>query len=231
MEKTYYELYDIPEDASLNQIKKAYRRLALKYHPDKNASNPKYENIFKKINLIYQVLSDIDKRKEYDLKLKLTRNDNYTKNDDSSNRPHTTNYQRSYWENNSTHDDVNFVLFDQIENIIEKISTFFAPLNPLLSIITKNIRKYIIPAGLVIIAFMIFIIVFFINKSDKLRQQEKKSIKIENTGEINFKTSNGLKSKLPVIEKNKLDIPTKKSFKQDSTIKIKTKTESGEIKF
>ncbi len=69
MEKNYYQLFGIAQTASLDEIKKSYRILALKYHPDKHGGDQKYEQIFKKINHIYEVLSDDDKRSRYDYEL------------------------------------------------------------------------------------------------------------------------------------------------------------------
>lgn len=63
----YYELLGVKKDSSPSEIKKAYRKLALKFHPDKNMGDKKAETKFKEINEAYAVLSDPEKKKQYDL--------------------------------------------------------------------------------------------------------------------------------------------------------------------
>jgi len=62
----YYELLGVPKTATEAEIKKAYRKLALKYHPDRNPGNKEAEEKFKRINEAYAVLSDAEKRKQFD---------------------------------------------------------------------------------------------------------------------------------------------------------------------
>ncbi len=62
----YYEILGVSKDASQEEIKKAYRTKAFKYHPDRNAGDAEAENMFKKIGEAYSVLSDETKRAEYD---------------------------------------------------------------------------------------------------------------------------------------------------------------------
>ncbi len=65
--KDYYKILGVKPDATLDEIKKAYRRLALQYHPDKNPGDKKAEEKFKDIAEAYDVLSDPEKRKKYDM--------------------------------------------------------------------------------------------------------------------------------------------------------------------
>jgi DnaJ-class molecular chaperone len=64
--KGYYKILGLQQTSSDKDIKKSYRKLALQYHPDKNPGNKEAEETFKKISEAYHVLSDTDKRKDYD---------------------------------------------------------------------------------------------------------------------------------------------------------------------
>ncbi|MBL4585078.1 MAG: molecular chaperone DnaJ [Pseudomonadales bacterium] len=64
--KDYYEVLGVPRDADGKAIKKAYRKLAMKYHPDRNSDDPNAENLFKEANEANEVLSDSEKRANYD---------------------------------------------------------------------------------------------------------------------------------------------------------------------
>jgi curved DNA-binding protein len=65
-EKDYYKILGVSKDASEEEIKKVYRKLAMKYHPDKTKGDKNSEDKFKKISEAYAVLSDKEKRKQYD---------------------------------------------------------------------------------------------------------------------------------------------------------------------
>ena len=64
--KEYYQVLDVPRDASAEDIKKAYRKLVRKYHPDTNPGNREAESRFKEIGEAYEILSDPQKRAQYD---------------------------------------------------------------------------------------------------------------------------------------------------------------------
>jgi len=73
----YYEILGVAENASKSDIKKAYRELAKKYHPDKAAGNKQHEEMFKKVSEAYAVLNDDKKRSQYDQMRRMGVNGNF----------------------------------------------------------------------------------------------------------------------------------------------------------
>ena len=66
MNDNFYQVLGVAENATQDEIKKAYRKLAVKHHPDKNRGNKQAEERFKKISEAYDVLGDEKKRTQYD---------------------------------------------------------------------------------------------------------------------------------------------------------------------
>ena len=69
--KDFYDVLGLSRQASADDIKKAYRKMAMKYHPDKNLGDKSAEDQFKSISEAYEILSDPVKRKSYDDKIGL----------------------------------------------------------------------------------------------------------------------------------------------------------------
>jgi len=65
-QKDYYEILGVDRNATDEELKKSYRKLSLKYHPDRNPNNKEAEEKFKEVSEAYQVLSDKEKRQQYD---------------------------------------------------------------------------------------------------------------------------------------------------------------------
>jgi molecular chaperone DnaJ len=64
--RDYYEVLGVAKNAAADEIKKAYRKVAIKYHPDKNPDDPSAEDKFKEAAEAYEVLSDANKKARYD---------------------------------------------------------------------------------------------------------------------------------------------------------------------
>src|SRR6185436_18231257 len=64
--RDYYEVLGVAKGVSAEDVKKAYRKLALKYHPDRNPGDKQAEASFKEVAEAYEILSDADKRARYD---------------------------------------------------------------------------------------------------------------------------------------------------------------------
>src|SRR5262245_10846131 len=64
--RDYYEVLGVERDASAEDIKKAYRKVAMKYHPDKNPGDQAAEEKFKEASAAYQILCDPERRAQYD---------------------------------------------------------------------------------------------------------------------------------------------------------------------
>ncbi|NWO18652.1 DnaJ domain-containing protein [Leptotrichia sp. oral taxon 223] len=91
----YYKILEVSENADISEIKKKYRKLAMKYHPDKNAGDEKAAKKFREITEAYEVLGNGKKRKEYDYKRK---NDNNQKQDKNKSK----NVKNKFSSNNFT---------------------------------------------------------------------------------------------------------------------------------
>jgi DnaJ-class molecular chaperone len=72
--KDYYQLMRISREATGDEVRKAYRKMVMEYHPDRNRNDPDCEGRMKEINEAYQVLGDEDKRRQYDLLLRQSYN-------------------------------------------------------------------------------------------------------------------------------------------------------------
>lgn len=105
----YYDLLGVPRDANVDQIKKSYRKLAMKWHPDKNPDNQaEASEMFKLIAEAYETLSDTEKRREYD-----NRGD-YAENYSNGNTAPPRQFRRSHFSNDHAFDIFNAFFNDDL---------------------------------------------------------------------------------------------------------------------
>lgn len=82
----YYKILEVEENADFSEIKKKYRKLAIKYHPDKNPGDDEAVKKFREITEAYEILGDEKKRKEYDNKRKFKNGQENKKNENLKNK-------------------------------------------------------------------------------------------------------------------------------------------------
>lgn len=217
--KNYYEKFGLKENATEKDIKVAYRKLALKYHPDKNRGEAKFDNIFKQINEIYETLSDKTKRQSYDYKLRIEREREVNRSNGKS------NYTQREYSTNGTTSTKEYPKQQEYEfEIPSKVKNFFNTI-----------------IGWGIMLFMLVLLTniskWFSNSAQKTDSYDTNSHYYEktdsslSTGEINFGPDNSKDNfKKDTLFNSK---PTKrKAIKKKPSIKVKgPKTNTGEIKF
>lgn len=113
VDKNYYEILGVSREATLDEIKKAHRKQALKYHPDRNPDDKEAEEMMKKVNAAFEELSDEDKRRKYDLELdykeRRRQNNNrgsrsYSRNEED-NSSFKEGWYEEFWRTHTTKDN------------------------------------------------------------------------------------------------------------------------------
>jgi curved DNA-binding protein len=110
--KDYYKILEISINANNDEIKKAFRSLAKKYHPDRNANDADALRKFQEVNEAYEVLSNEDSRKQYDKKISDFKQGNSTGTNSKNNK--SNNYKRRSQDKS-----------DSIENLNKYFESFF----------------------------------------------------------------------------------------------------------
>lgn len=118
----YYEILEVSKSATEKEIKDSYKNLVKKYHPDLYEGDKDFaEKMIKMINEAHDVLSDPEKRKEYDFSLNPIQQENYTKDDYSKKIFTNTIYQSTNYQNNSSTTEPNDNLFTKF--FMNKLNT------------------------------------------------------------------------------------------------------------
>jgi curved DNA-binding protein len=118
--KDYYQILGVSRDATADEIKKSYRKLAMKYHPDKNPGNKAAEEKFKGINEAYDVLSDAKKRGRYD-----QMGSDYSQYQQQGGAPTGYNWDQWYQQNNGGFYEVDMDDLEGMDGFSEFFRTFF----------------------------------------------------------------------------------------------------------
>ncbi|HBB33899.1 MAG TPA: molecular chaperone DnaJ [Cyanobacteria bacterium UBA8803] len=117
--RNYYEILGIPTDATSEEIKKAFRRLARKYHPDVNPGDKTAEEKFKDINEAHEVLSDPSRRSQYDQFSRFWQKKGFNRQPAKA-----SNFTTSFTRNGTgrtSNQDVDFRQFNDFNNFVEQL--------------------------------------------------------------------------------------------------------------
>lgn len=120
--RNYYAILGVARDATFEEVKKAFRKLALQYHPDRNPGNKDAEEKFKDINEAYEVLSDASKRSQYDQYAKFWKQGGFQ---GAASRPNARTWGRG--GDRSTAGDVDFGEFRDFNTFVDQILNRRAP--------------------------------------------------------------------------------------------------------
>ena len=123
--KDYYEILGVSETSSKDEIKKAFRSLAKKYHPDRNGNDENAIKKFQEVNEAYEVLSNEDSKKSYDEKKANFKNAHKRKNENSKNNKTDNDFSEKTRSKKESMEDLNqyfanFFCFDPTSNNINK---------------------------------------------------------------------------------------------------------------
>jgi curved DNA-binding protein CbpA len=225
MEKTYYEKFGLKETATALDIKKAYRKLAFKYHPDQNGGDKKAENVFKEVNNIYKTLSDVDSRRKYDSELKKLRDAEKQYSSTNQEYQNQHKYQRTY---TSPKQETNYASRHKACGTQKESSN-------------KNYNGFVILAIIGIILFGIYYSSSTSNNSGGIDSPNKENNSdsfynnnsSQSTGEINFgnSTTKNIFSKDTVTFVPSNAKRYKKKRASSENIELKNSKSTGEIKF
>jgi curved DNA-binding protein CbpA len=170
--KNYYDILGLKKTATLEEIKLAYRKLAIKFHPDKNQGDRYYEEWAKKINEAYEILGNLQKRAEYD-----KTNNGYSESNSYNN--HSSNFHKSR--------DIEFEMLKHVHNLTNEFLNAKSDLqNSKLiydEIVSKQVeskftfRRLFISFSLIAIAILGFFKTELVNQNDNF-QSNKISTKI-----------------------------------------------------
>ncbi|MBZ0314283.1 J domain-containing protein [Clostridium butyricum] len=123
--KDYYKILGVSETSSKDEIKKAFRSLAKKYHPDRNGNDENAIKKFQEVNEAYEVLSNEDSKKSYDEKKANFKNAHKRKNENSKNNKTDNDFSEKTRSKKESMEDLNqyfanFFGFDPTSNNINK---------------------------------------------------------------------------------------------------------------
>ncbi|BBK76086.1 MULTISPECIES: J domain-containing protein [Clostridium] len=123
--KDYYKILGVSETSSKDEIKKAFRSLAKKYHPDRNGNDENAIKKFQEVNEAYEVLSNEDSKKSYDEKKTNFKNAHKKKNENSKNNKTDNDFSEKTRSKKESMEDLNqyfanFFGFDPTSNNINK---------------------------------------------------------------------------------------------------------------